>query len=165
MFATPSSEYRVSHRSSLAIAAALLLAACAGGASPAQAPAPAASAEHAVQEFMRAVADSNLTKMAQLWGSAKGPAGTTHEPADYERRVAIMQAYLRGAQYRIMSNDSDPAAPGSRLLQVELKREHCDKVVPFSVIPSGNGWLVNRVDLSAAGSPGRPCDAAPSSSP
>ena len=36
---------------------------------------------------------------------------------------------------------------------------------PFSVIPAGSGWLVNRVDLSAAGSPGRPCDASPSSSP
>jgi hypothetical protein len=76
-----------------------------------------------------------------------------------------MQAYLRGAQYRIMSNDADPAASGQRLLQVELKREHCDRVVPFSLIRTGNAWLINRVDLSAAGSPGRPCDAAPSSSP
>jgi hypothetical protein len=111
------------------------------------------------------VADSNLTKMAQLWGSAKGPAGTTHEPVDYERRIAIMQAYLRGAQYRILANDVDPASADQRVLQVELKREHCDKTVPFALIRTGDAWLINRVDLGAVGSPGRPCDAAPSSSP
>jgi len=165
MFATPSSEFRVSQRLSPPIIAALLLAACAGGGSPAPTAAPAASAERVVQEFMRAVADSNLTKMAQLWGSAKGAAGTTHEPADYERRIAIMQAYLRGAQYRILSNDVDPASADQRVLQVELKRESCDKTVPFAVIRTGDTWLINRVDLSAVGSPGRPCDAAPSSSP
>jgi hypothetical protein len=165
MFATPSSESRVRQRLSWSIIAALLLTACGGGGSSAPSAAPAASAERVVQDFMRAVADSNLTKMAQLWGSAKGAAGTTHEPADYARRITIMQAYLRGAQYRIMSNDADPAASGQRLLQVELKREHCDKVVPFSLVRTGNAWLINRVDLSAAGSPGRPCDPPPSSSP
>jgi hypothetical protein len=108
---------------------------------------------------MRAVADSNLTKMAQLWGSAKGPAATTGEPADYQRRILIMQAYLRGAEYRIMSNDPAPDAPEQRLLQVELKREHCDKIIPFTVLRAGNVWLVNKVYLGAAGSPGRPCDA------
>lgn len=165
MFATPSSEYRVRQRLSISIAAALVLAACSGGGQAAPGAAPAATAERVVQDFMRAVADSNLTKMAQLWGSAKGAAGTTREPADYERRITIMQAYLRGAQYRIMSNDADPSASGQRLLQVELKREHCEKVVPFSLIRTGNTWLINRVDLGAAGSPGRPCDGAPSSSP
>jgi hypothetical protein len=155
----------VSQRSSFSILAALALAACSGSGSPAPSAAPAASAERVVQDFMRAVSDSNLTKMAQLWGSAKGAAATTHEPADYERRITIMQAYLRGAQFRIMSNDADPAASGQRLLQVELKREHCDKVVPFSLIRIRDSWLINRVDLSAAGSPGRPCDAAPSTSP
>ena len=155
----------MSQRSSFSILAALALAACSGSGSPAASAAPAASAERVVQDFMRAVSDSNLTKMAQLWGSAKGAAATTHEPADYERRITIMQAYLRGAQFRIMSNDADPAASGQRLLQVELKREHCDKVVPFSLIRIRDSWLINRVDLSAAGSPGRPCDAAPSTSP
>jgi hypothetical protein len=148
---------RVSYRSSIGVAVALVLAACAGAGSPSTAAAPAASAERTVQDFLRAVTDSNLTKMAQLWGSAKGPAATTHEPADYERRIVIMQAFLRGAEYRIMSNDPAPE-PGQRILQVEVKREHCDKTVPFTVLQTGNTWLVNKVDLSAAGSPGRACD-------
>ena len=155
----------MSQRLTLPIVAVLVLAACAGGGSAAPGAAPAASAERVVQDFMRAVADSNLTKMAQLWGSAKGAAGTTHEPPDYERRIAIMQAYLHGAQYRILSNDADPASSGQRLLQIELKREHCDKTVPFALIRTGDSWLINRVDLGAVGSPGRPCDASPSSSP
>ena len=154
----------MSYRSSIGVAVALVLAACGGGTPPSTAAAPAASAERTVQGFLRAVADSNLTKMAQLWGSAKGPAATTREPADYERRIVIMQAFLRGAEYRIMSNDPAPEA-GQRILQVELKREHCDKIVPFTVLQAGNTWLVNKVDLSAAGSPGRACDAAPGTQP
>ena len=70
----------MSQRLTLPIVAVLVLAACAGGGSAAPGAAPAASAERVVQDFMRAVADSNLTKMAQLWGSAKGSAGATHEP-------------------------------------------------------------------------------------
>lgn len=155
----------MSYRSSIGVAVALVLAACGGGKPPSTAAAPAPSAERAVQDFMRAVADSNLTKMAQLWGSAKGPAATTGEPTDYQRRVLIMQAYLRGAEYRIMSNDPAPDATGERILQVELKREHCDKIIPFTVLRSGDIWLVNKVDLGAAGSPGRPCDAAAPTQP
>lgn len=155
----------MSYRSSLGVAVTLALAACGGSRPPSTAAAPAASAERTVQEFLRAVSDSNLTKMAQLWGSAKGPAATTREPADFERRVLIMQAFLRGAEYRIMSNDPAPDAPGQRILQVELKREHCDKMVPFTVLQAGDSWLVNKVDLSAAGSPGRPCDASAPTQP
>ena len=155
----------MSYRSSLGVAAALVLAACGSSKAPSTAAAPAPSAERAVQDFMRAVADSNLTKMAQLWGSAKGSAAATGEPADYQRRVLIMQAYLRGAEYRIMSNDPAPDAAGQRILQVELKREHCDKIIPFTVLRSGDVWLVNKVDLGAAGSPGRPCDAAAPTQP
>ncbi len=167
MFATPLPEHRVRQRLPLAFLVSLTLAGCSGGraTSAAGAPAPAASAERAVQEFMQAVADSNLAKVAQLWGSAKGPAATTHEPANYEQRITIIQAYLRGSQYRILSNDTDPAAPEQRLLQVELTRPNCQKIVPFSLVRSGNAWLVNRIDLTAAGSPGRPCDSAPSGSP
>jgi len=155
----------VSYRSSLGIAVGLVLAACSGSKAPSTAAAPAPSAERAVQDFMRAVADSNLTKMAQLWGSAKGSAAATGEPTDYQRRILIMQAYLRGAEYRIMSNDPAPDAPGQRILQVELKREHCDKTIPFTVLRSGDVWLVNKVDLGVAGSPGRPCDAAAPTQP
>jgi hypothetical protein len=130
-----------------------LLAGCGGGAPPVE---PANSATAAVQGFMQAVADSNLTKMAGLWGTVSGPALKTGQPRDYERRIAIMRAYLRNDSFRLTSDV--PEAPDRRALQVELRRQTCTWSVPFIAIKSGDGaWLVNQVDLTAAGNPARPC--------
>jgi hypothetical protein len=77
-----------------------LLVGCGGGGSPAS-PAPGNSAdspETAVKNFMQAIADSNITRMTQLWGTAKGPAAETKKPDDYEKRMVITQLYLRGAR-------------------------------------------------------------------
>lgn len=143
---------------------ALLLAACGGG-SGAPAAQPAASASEAVRSFMQAVADSNIEKMASLWGTANGPASKTRQPPDYQRRVAIMRAYLRNQSYRITSDVADPDE-NRRAMQVEIKRESCTWSVPFVVIKAtGGNWLVTQVDLAAAGNPARPCmDAAPADS-
>ena len=130
-----------------------LLAGCGGGGPPVQ---PAPSAAAAVRGFMQAVADSNVDKMASLWGTASGPALQTRQPPDYERRVAIMQAYLRHDSFRVTSDVEETA--NRRSLQVELKRQTCTWSVPFVSIKANNGsWLVNQVDLAAAGNPARPC--------
>jgi hypothetical protein len=131
-----------------------LLAGCGGGTPPVQ---PMPSAAAAVQGFMQAVADSNLTKMASLWGTARGPAAKTGQPPDYERRIAVMRAYLRNDSFRLTSEI--PEAADRRALQVEIRRQACTWSVPFVAIKTGEGsWLVNRVDLAAAGNPARPCD-------
>ena len=130
-----------------------LLAGCGGGSAPVE---PAPSAAAAVRGFMQAVADSNVDKMASLWGTASGPALQTRQPADYERRVAIMQAYLRNDSFRVTSDVEQTA--NRRSLQVELKRQTCTWSVPFVSIKAHNGsWLINQVDLAAAGNPARPC--------
>jgi len=140
-----------------AIGAVLLLAAC-GGTGSAPAPAPVKSASGAVEGFMQAVADSNLAKMATLWGTSAGPAAKTRQPVDYERRIAIMQSYLRNENHRIIS-DSPDGSDARHAVQVELQRELCTWTVPFRVIQLADGnWLVNQVDLTAAGNPARPCD-------
>jgi hypothetical protein len=134
----------------------LLLAACGGGSSapPAQ---PVTSASAAVRSFMQAVADSNVEKMASLWGTAMGPASKTNIPPDYRRRVAVMQAYLRNQSFRILS-DVAQGSENRRAVQVELRRETCTWSVPFVAIKASDGaWLVNQVDLAAAGNPARPC--------
>jgi hypothetical protein len=138
------------------IGAVLLLTACGGGGG-ASAAKPAASASGAVRSFMEAVADSNLDKMASLWGTASGPAAKTKQPPDYQRRVAIMQAYLRNQSFRIIS-DVQEQSPDRRAVQVELKREACTWNVPFVALKAAGGsWLVTQVDLAAAGNPARPC--------
>jgi hypothetical protein len=133
--------------------ALLLLAACGGRPAPVQ---PLRTAAGTVQGFMQAVADSNLAKMATLWGTANGPAAKTGQPPDYERRIVIMQAYLRNESFRVTSDV--PESPDRRDLQVELKRHTCTWSVPFVVVKTGDGsWLINQVDLTAAGNPARPC--------
>jgi hypothetical protein len=105
---------------------------------------------------MQAVADSNVAKMASLWGTARGPASRTGQPEDWERRVAVMQAYLRNDSFRVTSDV--PENENRRALQVEIRRKTCSWSVPFVAIRTGeNSWLVNQVDLTAAGNPARPC--------
>lgn len=134
--------------------AALLLISCGGG-SPAPTQ-PATTAAAAVEGFMKAVADSNLAKMASLWGSASGPASETRYPPDWQRRIAIMQAYLQNDSYRLTAE-----APGTdvnhRDFQVEIRRHTCTWSVPFVAVKNGQRWLVTQVDISAAGNPARPC--------
>jgi hypothetical protein len=137
-------------------AAALLLTAC-GGSGPGQVQ-PAGTASAAVQNFMRAVADSNLAAMAGLWGTARGPAAKTRQPSDYERRIVVMQSYLSHDDSRILS-DSPDGSEARRVLQVELRRQACTWTVPFTVIQLTDGsWIVNQIDLTAAGNPARACN-------
>jgi hypothetical protein len=106
---------------------------------------------------MQAVADSNVEIMASLWGTVNGPASKTKQPPDWQRRVAIMQAYLRNQAFRITS-DQPEAGPDRRALQVEIKRDTCTWSVPFVAVKTREGaWLVTQVDLAAAGNPARPC--------
>ena len=135
---------------------AAVLAGCGGGSNPATV-APSNSAKGAVESFMGAVADSNLTRMANFWGSTGGPAARTGQPPDYERRIAIMHAYLRNESHRIVSDT--PTAGGTRhALQVEIRRQLCSWVVPFTAIKLADGtWIVSQVDLTAAGNPAQPC--------
>ena len=105
---------------------------------------------------MQAVADSNLAKMASLWGTSSGPAAKTRQPPDWERRVAIMRAYLRNDGFRLTSEV--PESTERRALQVEIRRQTCTWSVPFVAVRTSDGsWLVNQVDLTKAGNPARPC--------
>jgi hypothetical protein len=136
------------------VTALLLLAACGGSrTAPVQ---PVRTAAAAVQGFMQAVADSNLDKMATLWGTSNGPAAKTGQPPDYQRRIVIIQAYLRNESFRVTSDV--PQSPDRRDLQVELRRQACTWSVPFVAVKTADGsWLVNQIDLTAAGNPARPC--------
>ncbi len=159
----------------------IALAACGGHSSGPAAAGPAASAEGAVRNFMAAAADSDLAKMANYWGSAKGPAAVTKEPPDYARRMLIMQAYLRSNGYKVLGESAaaaprapaDSAAPRpppppveqSRQVAVQLYRANCSPIVPFVVIRAANGaWIVNQVDLMAAGTVYKNCGEAKDSS-
>jgi hypothetical protein len=138
-------------------AAAILLAAC-GGSGGTAAVHPANTASAAVQNFMKAVSDSNLAAMAGLWGTAKGPASRTHQPADYERRISVMRSYLSHDDFRILG-DVPEGSEGRHTVQVQIRRAACTWTIPFLVIQLADGtWIVNQLDLTAAGNPARACE-------
>jgi hypothetical protein len=140
----------------------LVTAAC-GGSSVNSAPSPAATPEGVVGVFMKAAADSDLVKMAQYWGTAKGSAARTNAPPDYLKRVALMQVYLANTSNRITTADGVAIDTDRRSFSVEFVRNGCTQTVPFTVIRSGNAWLVTTVDLSAAGNPAVSCTVSPPS--
>jgi hypothetical protein len=107
---------------------------------------------------MQAVADSNLTGMANLWGTSAGPAAKTNQPSDWEKRITVMQAYLQNESHRVVGDTPEGTGDTRHAVQVEIRRELCTWVVPFTAIKLGDGsWIVNQVDVTAAGNPGRPC--------
>jgi hypothetical protein len=133
------------------------LAACGGHSGPAT-PQPLPSADAAVREFMAAVADSNIDRMGRVWGSADGPAALTGKPDRWHERLMVVQLWLRGATFRIVRDAPNPTSPAKRDLLVELTRGSCVKAVPFTAAPAGtHGWLVESVDINAAGNPANPC--------
>ncbi|MGE0552262.1 MAG: hypothetical protein AB7R55_02410 [Gemmatimonadales bacterium] len=140
------------------LATAVSIAACSSSSPPAQV-SPAGGPAVVAAAFMQAVADSNLAQMGALWGTERGPAATTKQPSDWIQRITVIQAYLRGGRSRVVS-EADPAmsAEGRRQVMVEIDRGNCLKQVPFTMVLTRDGaWLVNAIDLPAAGVPGRSC--------
>ncbi|HEV8612145.1 MAG TPA: hypothetical protein VGQ73_01470 [Gemmatimonadales bacterium] len=137
--------------------AALLVSACGGSRASTPPAEPVASSTQAISAFMQAAKDSNLTRMAELWGTSRGPASQTR-PAEYEKRLAVMQVYLRGDSTRILSDDPVPGDEKHRRVQLALYRGTCVKQIPVTTVRSQKGWIVEGVNLSFAGNPARPCE-------
>ena len=135
------------------VAFTIALVACGGKPGPVNVdPGPAA----AIDQFMRAVADSNLNRMAELWGTEKGPASQTHQPPDYQRRVPIMWAYLRNSTSHVVAELE--RTPARSVLAVDMDRSGCRRRLSVTMVRANQGeWLVNALDLAQMGVPGTPC--------
>lgn len=135
-----------------------VLVACACGGGGSSSPAPVGSSTQAVTTFMRAAADSNLSRMAELWGTSGGPA-SVRRPANYEKQIFVMQVYLRGDSTRIISDAAMPGDDNRRRVSMALYRGTCVKQIPVTTVRlRDGGWIVQNVDLTFAGNPARPCD-------
>ncbi len=121
-------------------------------------PAGAKSAKDAVEEFMRAAADSNLTRMGQLFGTDKGSAAATGNPSDYPKRMVVMQAALHGI--RVKAHSETPMGKKNHVLvTTELARGACKVTVPITAVKAKSGWLVREFDLNAIWEGiNRPCE-------
>jgi hypothetical protein len=112
---------------------------------------------------MKAVTDSNLARMTQLWGTADGSAATTRKPTDFQKRIYVTYAFLKGGTYKISATEPSPAEKNRRYMILEFTRGDCNKLVPITAVKTKNeGWIVNSLDLSQVGVPGRSCTGAAS---
>jgi hypothetical protein len=133
-----------------------VLIACGGGSKPTIGATPSAGPTRAVGEFFSAVADSNLTRMAELWGTRKGSAAETGSPTDYQRRVAVMYTFLKGATAKVIAEVE--RTDDKSTLAVEVTRSDCRKRIPFTLEKTKDDrWMVTSIELGALGTPGRAC--------
>jgi len=127
-----------------------------GGGNPPSGATPSPGPTLAVEQFMRAVADSNLVRMTELWGTSSGSAAETGKPADYQRRVAVIYTFLRGSTARVMAEVE--RSKDKSTLAVEVSRPDCRKRLPFTLERTKDDrWMVTSIELGALGTPGRPC--------
>lgn len=139
---------------------ALLMIASVPLAAPAQATKAGATPSAAVQEFMQAVSDSNLQRVAELWGTSKGPASRTHVPQTYQKQIVIIQAMIR--RVAVQTLGVVPAKDGMRTVTTQLTGQGgCKVTIPVNVAKAKEGWLVHDFRLDDAADVNRPCQASP----
>ena len=110
------------------LASGIVLAACGGGSS-AGSSTPVASAAEAAMGFLRAAADSNVTRMAELWGTSSGPASKTNQPTDYQRRIVVMQSFLWSDSSKVVGQAAVPGDDDRRTVTVADTRTATGKLV------------------------------------
>ncbi len=142
-------------RSIPTLALALIIGAC-GGKDTTTVPTPI-DPESAIQGFMGAVRAQDLRGMANLWGTSKGPASKTMKSEELRRRLSVIQVYLVHDSFEILPAIVSTTDGGKRDFVVRITRRGCTPSIPFSLVRYGGGWLVNSVDLAAAGNPAREC--------
>jgi hypothetical protein len=114
------------------------------------------SASQAVEEYIRAAADSNLTRMGELFGNEKGTL--VRQKADgTDKRLLITHAYLAGVKVKAIS-EVDGSKDNERLVSTEIARGNCKVVLGvIAVLSKKDGWLVQNLNLDVAREVNTPC--------
>ena len=135
----------------------VLSAACGGGSRP-QTPQPQ-SVNAALEQFLAAVKANDLTRMAGLWGTERGPAAQWMTSEQLRQHLTVIQKYLDHVGYRIIEGPlAVPNRSDLRTYRVDLQRSQCNQAVPIDVVRTrSGGWLVYDVHLEAVGTPGGRC--------
>jgi hypothetical protein len=144
-------------RRSFLIAVLALVPACRGRQAQ-LAPAPS-TPEATLTQFLAAVNANDLSRMALLWGTERGPSTTwnPNSPAEQRQQLMIMQRVLITDSHRITGADIVPGPPAMRRLHVEIVRGERRTMVPFVLVEARTGgWLVQEIGIDALmGTPGR----------
>lgn len=133
-------------------------AACGGGRSAPLAPVTPAVA---IQGFMSAVGANNLVQMGELWGTESGAAIRSMDREELHKRLSIIRQYLRHDSYSIVGELGSGLLgdEAHRIFQIRMLWRGCSRLVPFTLVEVGEGWLIQNIDLAAVGNPAVPCAA------
>lgn len=133
------------------LAAAVLLAACAGGmqapASGVGAPAPAA----AVDRFLQLAGEGDYLQMGWYFGTSDGAVLQRDPASDVEKRMYALATVMTNDGYVVGTGESVPGRIGAaQRFRVRLQREGRQIDVPIVTVRTGNErWLVEQVDVEA----------------
>lgn len=116
-----------------------------------------ATAQLAVQQFLRAVNAKDLQAMSTVFGTSKGPARATMDRTELEKREIILACYFNNDSSRILGESA--GTEGHREVRVELKKGNLTRQTTFYTIRGpGDRWYVDNMDIAAVrdfcGNPG-----------
>jgi len=141
------------------VAVSLLLAACSSATQSANTGAltGAATAQLAVEQFLKAVNAKDIQAMSTMFGTNKGPARETMDRTELEKRLVILACYFTHDTARILGEDR--GTEGHRELRVEVKKGNMTRQTTFYAIQGpGRRWYVDNMDIAAVrdfcGNPG-----------
>lgn len=137
----------------------LLAAACGGR--PVPTDALPSSPVAAVEQFLAAANANDLATMGEVYGSKRGPVNYWMDATEREKRLTVIRSYLVHERYQVEPGTLPGNDQGQRIVRIQLVRNNCRPIVPFTVQQFRTGWLVLSFDIEAAGNPMRPCPAGP----
>ncbi len=116
-----------------------------------------ATAQLAVDQFLKAVNAKDLQAMSTVFGTKNGPARETMDRTELEKREIILACYFTHDSARIVNETS--GTQGHRNVRVELKKGNFVRQTTFYAIQGpGDRWYVDNMDIAAVrdfcGNPG-----------
>lgn len=117
----------------------------------------AATAQLAVDQFLRAVNAKDIQAMGTVFGTNKGPARETVDRTELEKRLIILACYFNHDSARTLGEDR--GTQGHREVRVELRKGNMTRQTTFYTIQGpGSRWYVDNMDIAAVrdfcGNPG-----------
>jgi hypothetical protein len=135
-----------------ALVSAAALAGCASGRVPSDgAMYGAATSEMAVRGFLDGANTDDYGRMADLFGTADGPAVARFGETDIEQRMIFLAGLLKHQAFELQQANLAQAGPGR--IRWEARMEGTRKgsvLVPVITVPDGGGrWFVERLNVDA----------------
>jgi hypothetical protein len=115
--------------------------------SPPGANAPGAStAREALQFFMASAKAQDIQAMSNIWGTSAGPARSTMDHDELEKREIIMMTCLKHDSYHVLGEA--PAPAGERVMAAEITYRGLTRSTNFTATRGPNGrWFLRTLEL------------------